>query len=165
MSPFGKRLQAAIERSEKTAAEIEEKLGFEPGSIEKWINDDLPPDTPTVNALSAELGVSSNALLFGVERLGEIKAMFPNDKTAAPSPFGTWPFVTGLIMIFTGFAGALLLFMRVMGVGYEGSIFEAMGVSLIVLGAVAVTGLVMCIWVACKGLRVSEKSKKKDGEK
>lgn len=158
MSPFAKRLMAAMNKAGLCNADIEEKMGLEAGSVEKWLSDPLPPDNETVNKLAEILCVSSNSLLFGVEKLGEMKAMFPNDNTATPSPFGTWQFLVGLMMVFVGIGGALLLFMRTTGIGYEGSIWSAMGTSLAVFGGICLAGLVLCIVGALRKVGVSNKT-------
>ncbi len=153
-----------MEKAGLCAADIEEKMGLEAGSVEKWLSDPLPPDNETVNKLAEVLCVSANSLLFGVEKLGEMKAMFPNDKTAAPSPFASWQFLVGLMLVFVGIGGALLLFMRTTGIGYEGSIWSAMGTSLAVFGGICLAGLVLCIVGALRkvGPEKTDNGKKED---
>lgn len=163
MNTFTKRLREAIDKSSYSYAEIEEKLELETGSVEKWILGREEPDTPTVNRLADLLGVSSNMLLFGAETMKEIKAMFPNEATPAHTPMSDWRFLAGVIMVFTGACGILLMVMRYAAEGISMSqLLELVGLPAAIFIAIAASGLVICVVSAFLCLRIPKAKNKKD---
>lgn len=163
MKDITKRLRAAVEKSALTYAEIEEKLSLEEGTVERWVLGKEIPDTGSVKTLAEVLGVSADSILFGVEKIGEMKAMFPSDANPAPTPMADWRFLAGVIMIFVGVAGVLLMFMRYAGEGLEASlILDILGVPGAVLLAIALIGAALCIITCIMNLRVPKKKKGKD---
>lgn len=166
MSALTRRLAAAIKKSALTYDEIEEKLSLEAGTVERWIQGKEEPDTETVKKLSDILGVSADSILFGVEKIGEIKAMFPNDATPYPTPVSDWRFLTGVVMIFVGVCGVLMMFMRYAGEGLEASlIFDILGWPAILLASIALAGIVLCVVTCVTMLRIPKKKKGKKNEK
>ena len=162
MSALTRRLSAAIKKSDLTYAEIEEKMSLDVGTVERWVQGKEEPDTQTVKKLSELLGVSADSILFGVEKIGEIKAMFPSDATPYPTPVSDWRFLTGVVMIFVGVCGVLMMFMRYAGEGLEASlIFDVLGWPAVLLGSIALAGLVLCVITCVTMLRIPKKKKEK----
>lgn len=163
MSTITKRLKEAIEKSSYSYAEIEEKLELEAGTVEGWIRGREEPDTPTVNRVAELIGVSANKILFGVESMGEMKAMFPNEATPAHTPMADWRFLAGVIMIFTGACGLLMMVMRYAAEGMAlADIFRFVGLPAVIFAAIATAGLVTCVVSAFLCLRIPKKKEKKD---
>ena len=161
MSSLTKRLKAALQKSALTYEEIEEKLSLEKGSIEGFVKGISEPDTETVKKMAPLLGVSADYILFGVEKIGEMKAMFPKDAKVAPTPTSDWRFLVGAVTAFSGFAGLLLMFMMYSGEGLELSlILEVMGLPGALLGIMCLAGIVLCIVTCVSVLKTPKKSKK-----
>ncbi len=166
MKEITRRLRDAVKKSGIPAAEIEEKLELEGGTVARWMQGKDIPDTSTVKRLAEILGVSADSILFGVEKIGEMKAMFPNDATPSHTPVSDWRFLAGAIMLFTGVAGLLLMFMRYAGEGLELSLLlDVMGVSAYIFAAIAIIGIVVCIVSTVMSLRIPKKKNKKDDGK
>lgn len=161
MSSITKRLKEAIKKSSLSYEEIEEKLELPGGTVEKWCLGKEEPDTQTVKKLSVLLGVSADQILFGVQRIGEMKAMFPSDANPAPTPVSDWRFLTGAVMLFVGAVSIMLMVMRYspMGISFA-ELWEMSAPSLIVFGLVAVIGLLICIIACITSLRIPKKKKK-----
>ncbi|MBQ2730107.1 MAG: helix-turn-helix domain-containing protein [Clostridia bacterium] len=163
MSSLTKRLKAAIEKADLSYEEIEEKLELEEGTVKRWVGGKEEPDTQTVKALAGILGVSADSILFGVEKIGEMKAMFPNEVTPMSTPMSDWRFLLGAIMVFTGAAGMLLMFMRYSIEGIRvAEFFEAVGLPAYVLITIAVAGVVLCVVSCILSLRTPKKKKRKN---
>lgn len=161
MTPLTKRLKAALEKSALTYDEIDEKLGLEKGSAEIYASGKKEPDTETVKKLADLLGVSADYILFGVEKIGEMKAMFPNDAKTAPTPSSDWRFLVGAVLAFSGFAGFLLMFIMYSGQGHQISeILEIMGIGGLILGIICILGIVLCIFTCITVLKAPKKNKK-----
>ncbi len=161
MSSITKRLKEAIKKSSLSYTEIEEKLELPAGTVEKWCLGKEEPDTATVKSLAELLGVSADHILFGVQRIGEMKAMFPNDANPSPTPVNDWRFLGGVIMIFVGAVGIMMMVMRYAGAGISfAELFEMSAPSLIIFGLVAVLGLIVCIITCIKTLSTPKKKKK-----
>ena len=161
MTPLTKRLRAALEKSPLSYDEIQEKLELEKGSVEIYASGKEEPDTETVKKLACLLGVSADHILFGVEKIGEMKAMFPNDAKRSPTPTSDWRFLVGAILAFSGFAGLLLMFMMYSGEGLQiAQIIEIMGIGGIILGLVCLFGIVLCIFTCITVLSEPKKHKK-----
>lgn len=166
MKEITKRLRAAIEKSALSDKEIEEKLEKPEGTVALWKSGKEIPDTETVKALADLLGVSADSILFGVQKIGEMKAMFPNEVTPSHTPVSDWRFLVGAIMVFTGAAGVLLMFMRYAGEGLEASLIpDVLGWPCILLGAIAALGVVICIVSTVMSLRIPKKRKGNKNEK
>ncbi|MBQ4067334.1 MAG: helix-turn-helix transcriptional regulator [Clostridia bacterium] len=166
MSPINKRIKEAVERSGLTYSEIEAALSLEAGTVEKWVLGKEEPDTQTVKELAPVIKTTADKLLFGVERIGEMKAMFPNDAKPAPTPMSDWRFLCGSVAVFTGVAGILLLVMRyaASGIGFA-ELFEVATVPVIALSALAVTGIIGCVFACISGVGEKKKKNNKKGEK
>ncbi len=161
MSPLTKRLKEALEKSTLTYDEIEEKLELEKGSVERYAKGKEEPDTETVKKLAPLLGVTADQILFGVERIGEMKAMFPKDAKVAPTPTSDWRFLIGTILAFSGFAGLLLMFMMYSSEGLElALILEIMGLPGLILGVICLFGIILCIITCITVLNEPKKNKK-----
>ncbi len=161
MSPLTKRLRAALDKSALSYDEIEEKLELEKGSVEIYAQGKEEPDTETVKKLAKLLGVSADYILFGVEKIGEMKAMFPKDAQVAPTPTSDWRFLVGAVLAFSGFAGLLLMFMMYSGEGLHLSqVFEIMGIPGLILGLVCISGIILCIITCITVLNEPKKNKK-----
>lgn len=161
MSSITKRLKEAIAKSSLSYSEIEEKLELPEGTVEKWCLGREEPDTETVKRLSPLLGVSADHILFGVQRIGEMKAMFPNDAVPAPTPVSNWRFLAGAVMVFIGVVGILMMVMRYAPTGFSfWELFEISAPSFITFGLIAIIGAVLCVVTCIKDLRVPKKKKK-----
>ena len=166
MSGITVRLKAAIEKSSLTYDEIEKKLELPEGSVEKWVSGAEEPDTQTLKALAPLLGVSADRLLFGVEKIGEMKAMFPNDAKPASTPMSDWRFLAGVIMVFTGIAGLLLMFMMYYEESIEPSlIFDVFGWPAAFFAVIAIAGIILCVVTCIVSLRIPKRKKKKKKKK
>lgn len=166
MSGFAKRLNEAVGSSGLSASEIEEKLALPEGSIDKWIGGDGEPDTPTVNALAELLKTSANYLLFGAKNMGEIKAMFPNDAHPAPTPVTDWRFLSGVILVFIGAVGVLMMVMRYGASGLSvPALIASLGAPLYAFGAMFVLGVIICVVTCVVTLSTKKIRKKKKNEK
>ena len=161
MNPINKRIKDAVKKSALSYEEIEEKLELPAGTVEKWCLGKEEPDTATVKSLAALLGVSADSLLFGVQRIGEMKAMFPNDANPAPTPVNDWRFLAGVIGVFVGAVGIMMIVMRYSVSGISSAeLFEIARVPVIVFGAIAIAGLLTCIVTCVKMLSIPKKKKK-----
>lgn len=166
MTPLTKRLREALKKSSLTYDEIEEKLDLEKGSVEIYAEGKEEPDTETVKKMAPLLGVSADYILFGVERIGEMKAMFPNDAKVAPTPMSDWRFLVGAILAFSGFAGLLLMFIMYSGKGQHiAQILETMGVAGLILAIICLAGIVLCIVTSIAVLANPAKNKKPKKDK
>ena len=161
MSSITKRLKEAVKKSGLSYEEIEEKLELSSGTVEKWCLGKEEPDTETVKRLTPVLGVSADHILFGVQKIGEMKAMFPNDVTPAPTPVSNWRFLAGAVMVFIGAVGILLMVMRYAPTGLSfAELFEISAPSFIIFGLVAIVGAALCIVTCIKDLRIPKKKNK-----
>ena len=161
MSSLTKRLKAAIDGSSLSYDEIEEKLGLPGGTVKKWLGGKESPDTETVKAVAALTGVSADSILFGVDKIGEMKAMFPNDTTPDNTPISDWRFLLGAVMVFTGAAGVLLMVMRYAAEGLSmGELLSYIGLPVYLLGGIALLGIVLCIVSCIISLRIPKKKNK-----
>ena len=162
MNPINKRIKEAVKKSALSYTEIEEKLEIPLGTVEKWCLGKEEPDTATVKSLSALLGVSADSILFGVERIGEMKAMFPNDANPAPTPVSDWRFLAGVIGVFIGAVGIMMMVMRysVSGISFA-ELFDIARIPIVIFGAIAIAGLLTCI-ISCITTLSTPKKKKKD---
>lgn len=163
MNPINKRIKEAVKKSALSYTEIEEKLELPLGTVEKWCLGKEEPDTATVKSLAALLGVSADSLLFGVQRIGEMKAMFPNDASPAPTPVSDWRFLLGAVMLFVGAVSIMMMVMRYAGMGITfAELFEISAPSIIIFGIIAAAGLLTCIITCITTLSTPKKKKKKD---
>lgn len=155
MTDLSKRLRSAAAGADISYAEIEEKLGLSEGTFQRWVDGKEEPDTAMVNEVAPLLGVSANYLLFGKDELYEMKAMFPKEATPDHTPMSDWRFLAGVIMIFVGAVGILMMFMRYSAEAIElGLILEIMGVPAAILGLIAVAGAVLCVISTVQSLHV-----------
>ncbi len=163
MSSITKRLKEAIKKSSLSYAEIEEKLELPEGTVEKWCLGKEEPDTATIKSLADLLGVSADHILFGVQKIGEMKAMFPNDANPAPTPVNDWRFLSGVIAIFVGAVGIMMMVMRYSTSGISfAELFEIAKVPFVIFGLISALGLVTCIVSCVVSLRIPKKKKNKE---
>ncbi|MBE6588226.1 MAG: helix-turn-helix transcriptional regulator [Ruminococcaceae bacterium] len=163
MSGITKRIAAAVEKSSLSYEEIEKELELPEGTVKKWLGGKEEPDTATVKRLAPLLGVSADHILFGVEKIGEMKAMFPNDVNPSPTPMSDWRFLSGVIMVFVGVVAIMMMVMRYAGEGIGlRELFEISAIPLIIFGIISVVGFAICIITSVTALHIPKEKKNKE---
>ena len=166
MSGINKRIKEAVRKSGLSFDEIEEKLELPQGKVSAYVTGKEEPDTETVKRLAPILGTSADRLLFGVEKIGEMKAMFPNDATPASTPMSDWRFLIGVITLFVGAGGAMLMYMMYSPQITELSmLFDVLGWPMVLLLTIGAVGLILCIVSLVMSMYVPKKKKNKKDKK